>query len=83
MNKITSILLGRKVKIQYVGSDNHGTIVAVYIDRGEPILLIENCEGGLYTMNATAAQLEPVSYTVSGVQVRSDLSPFKEPNNPS
>jgi len=47
-------LIGRQLKAQY---NIHGTIVAVYVDRGELWIAVENAHGGLYTMIATAANL--------------------------
>ena len=52
-------LVGRKVTSPYSSSDMAGTIVAVFFDRGELLLAVENCEGGLYTMSATAVHLKP------------------------
>lgn len=53
---ITS-LIGRQVKDQYANSDSVGTIVAVYLDRGELWVTVENAHGGLCTRSATTAQL--------------------------
>ena len=49
-------LLGREIKQQYSGAS--GTIVAVFLDRGELWLAVENPDGVLYNMIATCAQLE-------------------------
>lgn len=51
-------LLGRKVEPGYGGD---GTIVAVYIDRGEVKVLIENPDNGLWETGATSLRLKEQS----------------------
>ena len=48
-------LLDRQVKSNFTSAI--GTIVAVFVDRGQPTFIVENPEGGLYTTMADVAQL--------------------------